>query len=303
MIRMSIEPASISFRGSNTAVPIICYSDSQGIGSYSTEVGYTNYQWSSPNGTPTAATSQTTNMNWPTAVGGSTIPISVSYDKTWLGCNNKSFARNGVIMRNPTIASGNPVNTVGQTVLFTPTNIDGYEYSWSFSPSALGRFTDQQGNTAPPSTTGATYITWDRNNEPDLSNPIISVNYWIYYPQVGGSRISYCSGATTQRDIRACGTCSSRQAADDLPVDDAIVEGAFVAYPTPANDELWVHNVPLGASIKLISTNGAESVTIIQDEPSLKKKIETAKLGAGVYVIRTLDIDNQPVTMRIVVVH
>jgi len=53
----------------------------------------------------------------------------------------------------------------------------------------------------------------------------------------------------------------------------------------------------------MISINGAEVVSTIQNEESLVKKVATGDLNSGVYVLRTVDIDNQPVSLRIIVRH
>lgn len=310
---MNVTPATISFRGSTTAVPIVCYSDSQNIGSYSTDAGFSNYAWSTPTvtnvgqGTATAS-AQSTNMNWTTAgsgIGG-LIPITVTYLKSALNCTNTNLARNGVNIRNPSLSGASPVS-VGQ-ISYYSTSSDGYEYAWNISPTVspiYGRFTDQFGTTIPAPSGSANYITWDRNNEPDPF-PTVSVNYWIYYPQVGGTRISYCTGATKVVDIRGCTTCTNRIAADSPSVnntDDAIEPSALGAYPTPADNELWVRNVPVGANIKMISMSGAEAINTTQDQESLVKKLETGNINSGVYLLRTTDVDNQPVTLRVIIKH
>jgi Secretion system C-terminal sorting domain len=74
-------------------------------------------------------------------------------------------------------------------------------------------------------------------------------------------------------------------------------------YPMPANNELWVHNVPLGAHIKMLSMNGVESINVVQDQDSLEKRIDTSGLNAGVYVVRTFNINNEPISMRVIVAH
>ena len=317
-ITMQVPPPNLTCRGSATAVPIVCYSDSQNISDYTTDAGYTNYAWSAGSvtnvgtGTPTSA-AQTTNMNW-TSLGnanGGVIPISITYLKSAWNCTNTSLARFGVNIRKPALAGLNPSQVfVGQNFLFSSANSDGYEWSWAITapstPPDFGRFTDNLGNPISPPTTDATFIKWDRNNQPDPF-PTVSVNYWLYYPQVSGTRISYCTGAAKQIDIRACNGCSSRKAADvafdSSDVESGFESGAFQAYPTIADTELWLRNVPLGASIKMISINGAEVVSTIQNEESLVKKVATGDLNSGVYVLRTVDIDNQPVSLRIIVRH
>lgn len=315
---MTVTPASVTFRGSTTAVPTVCYSGSQNIGDYSTDAGFANYSWTTGDvtnvgkGSPTNPNAQTTNINWinpttitPTGLTGGTVPIIVTYSKTALNCTNTNLARNGVNLRKPAMSGASPV-TVGQTSIYS-TETDGYEYSWSITspstPPDFGRFTDQFGNTIPPPTNDATYITWDRNNEPDPS-PTVSVNYWIYYPQVGGTRISYCTGATKVVDIRACSTCGSRKASDVAYNNEEPIEsGAFQAYPLPADNELWLHNVPIGASIRMVSINGAQVISTIQDQENHIKKLETGSLSSGVYLLRTVDIDNQPVSLRVIIRH
>lgn len=318
-ITMQVTPASLTFRGSATAIPSVCYSDSQNIGDYTTDAGFTNYSWSASSvlnvGTGTAtSTTQSTNMNWissGTGIGG-LIPITATYFKSGLNCTNTNLARNGVNIRKPTLAGPNlPQVFVGQSVLFSSANSDGYEWSWAIStpstPPNFGQFvTDNTGITVTIPTGSTTWIRWDRNNEPDPF-PTVSVNYWLYYPQVSGTRISYCTGASKQIDIRACNGCSSRKASDvafDSGDDESGFEsGAFQAYPTIADTELWLRNVPLGASIRMISINGAEVVNTIQNEESLLKKVATGDLNSGVYVLRTIDIDNQPISLRVIVRH
>lgn len=314
---MTVTPASVAFRGSTTAVPIVCYSDSQNIGDYSTDAGFTNYSWTTGDvanvgkGSATNPNAQTTNINWinpttittPPGLTGGTVPVIVTYSKTALNCTNTNLARNGVNIRKPALSGLNPQQvTVGVPAYFTSANSDGYEWSWAITPSNFGRFTDQSGNTLPPPTTEATYITMDINNEPDPF-PTVSVNYWIYYPQVGGTRISYCT-ATKQVDIRACSSCNSRKASDIASNNEEPIEsGAFHAYPIPADNELWLHNVPIGASIRMVSINGAEVISTAQDQESHIKKLETGSLSSGVYLLRTVDIDNQPVSLRVIIRH
>jgi hypothetical protein len=315
---MTVTPASIAFRSSTTAVPIVCYSDSQNVGDYSTDGGFTNYSWTTGDvtnvgkGVATNPNAQTTNINWmnpttiTTGLTGGTVPVIVTYSKNALNCTNTNLARNGVNIRNPGIVGATqppPINTVGQTVLFSSSNSDGYEWSWAIDRPELGRFTDQYGASIPPPTNSATYITWDQNDEPG-SHPIVSVNYWLYYPQVNGTRISYCTGASKQVDIRACSTCGSRQASDVASNNYELVEpGILQVYPTPADNELWIHNVPIGSVIKMISVNGAETISAIQDQESMVKRIETSSLGSGVYLLRTVNIDNQPVSLRVIIRH
>ncbi len=310
---MNVTPATISFRGSTSAVPIVCYSDSQNIGSYSTDAGFSSYAWSAPTVTNVGqgvatASAQSTNVNWTTSGGGSGgfIPIIVTYFKSSLNCTNTNLARNGVNMRRPSMSGPSPVS-VGQ-ISYYSTNFDGYEYSWNISPTVApnyGRFTDQFGTTIPAPNNNATYITWDRNNEPDPF-PTVSANYWIYYPQVGGTRLSYCTGANNIVDIRGCTTCTNRIAPDSPSVndtDEAIEPNILGAYPTPADNELWVRNVPVGANIKMISMSGVETINTTQDQENLIKKLETGDLTSGVYLLRTVDLDKQPVVFRVVIKH
>ncbi len=310
-ISMKIIPATINFRGSPSDIPTVCYNGSQNIGAYSTDAGHNNYSWSVSSvanigsGAATTPNSQTTNMDYLSAgsANGGLIPVTVTYTHGSLGCINTNRPRSGVSMLKPTI-SGIVYPNVGGRLFYSISDATGYEYSWAITaPSSgapFGIFVDPLGTPITPVT--ETHIQWNRNNEPDPI-PTLSVSYWRYLPQVNGTRFSFCT-ASKPIDIKAFQGSPNRQASDiSTSLAEEIERSAFRAYPSPADDALFLRNVPLGAIIKMISMNGAESISTIQDLEGLKKRIETSALPSGVYVLRTFDLDNNPVSMRVIISH